>query len=194
MRFLRFCVWLCVCLHIQAGSIADEAPKIERDRISFELADLAGRKVSLSDDRFKDKVVLVDLWGTWCPPCRKAIPFLVDLHERYGSDGLEIVGIAFEEGEDIETRHKTMREFAGANGIDYLILDGEGNSQEQAMKVLPALTEVYGLPTMFVVGRDGTVKYSHSGFVPSDEEVLKDEIESALHTKQPPQGENSRAK
>src|SRR5215510_10137671 len=78
---------LSPCLHGQAA----ETAKI--DKFAFGGKTLGGQKVDQS--QFADNVLIVDLWGTWCPPCRKAVPALVKLYEKYKQQGLEIVGFCY---------------------------------------------------------------------------------------------------
>ena len=69
-------------------------PPAETTAPAWTLRDLAGKPVN--SDQFKGKVVVIDFWATWCPPCRKEIPGFVDLHRRYADKGLVIVGIALD--------------------------------------------------------------------------------------------------
>src|SRR5262249_59973090 len=89
---------------------------------NFELPDLDGKKVSLAD--YKGKVVIVDLWGTWCPPCREEIPHFVDLYRKYHASGLEIVGINYEMVAGDEAREK-VRKYVKENDIPYPCLIGD---------------------------------------------------------------------
>lgn len=155
-------------------------PDLRDDTLSFELPDLEGNLVSSSDKRFEDKVVLVDLWGTWCPPCRVAIPFLVELQKRYGEDGLIVVGIAFESGDTAEDRRAKIREFAQDVNINYLLLDGGGDPDSALTKALPDVKATRAFPTMFVIGRDGTVQYSKSGFHPDDKQSIENELKKII--------------
>ena len=99
-------------------------PFVEGDELSFRLHDLAGRDVTSSDERFHGKVVFVDIFGTWCTPCLSTIPTLRKLHADYSGDGLVIVAIAFEHGDDADERRGYLRWFVESNGISYLVLDG----------------------------------------------------------------------
>ena len=75
---------------------AEAEEELKANGFEFEFPDLDGNPVTSDDERFKGKVVLVDIWGTWCPPCRREAPSLAKLDERFRERGLEIVGIAFE--------------------------------------------------------------------------------------------------
>ena len=155
-------------------------PEVEGERLTFELPDLDGNLVSSADERFKDKVVLLDFWATWCPPCRASIPALVELDEKYEDDGLVVVGIAFEAGETAEERRASARKYAGEKGIKYLLLDGGGNTEETAESVSPEVKNIHNIPTMFVIGKDGTVRYSTTGFSEAQKQEIREAVVAAL--------------
>uniref|UniRef100_A0A7C4TCJ4 TlpA family protein disulfide reductase n=1 Tax=candidate division WOR-3 bacterium TaxID=2052148 RepID=A0A7C4TCJ4_UNCW3 len=91
------------------------ARKSEISNLDFTLKSIDGETVSLSD--FKGKVVLLDFWATWCPPCRRSIPHLISLYEKYKDRGVIIIGISSEE-------EGTIRNFRDENGITYPLLLG----------------------------------------------------------------------
>ena len=160
-----FCV---LCLGCRAQEQEKDVQRWLRDgKLAFRLPDLAGNMVSSEDQRFKNKVVLLDVWGTWCPPCREMTPFLKDLHARFASEGLEIVGVAFqlpaEEGE--EDPESVVSEYIAHNDVPYLNLFA-GTAEHPSTLVftkLPLL-QFDGFPTVVIVARDGTVKLIEEGF------------------------------
>lgn len=122
---------------------------------SFELRDVDGKKVSLGD--FKGKVTIVDVWGTWCPPCRMEIPHFVKLYERYHQKGLEIVGVNYEREDDEAKARDVIRSFVKKNGVPYSCVLGD----EKTEKRIP---EFQGFPTTLFIGRDGTVRLKAVGY------------------------------
>ncbi len=139
-----------------SASTAGRDPFIEEDVLTFALPDLEGRTVSSSDPALRGKVLLIDLWATWCPPCISEIPTFVDLQERYGEQGLVIVAIAFESDDDEDsTRADRLREFVEHHSINYLVLDG--GPPEEFATALPQLKNVRGFPVEVLIGRDGTI-------------------------------------
>lgn len=82
----------------------------------FALRDISGEWVRKSE--FQGKVLIVDIWGTWCPPCREEIPHFIALYKQYGSQGLEIVGLNKENG-SVEAQAQKVREFRDKFGIPY---------------------------------------------------------------------------
>jgi thiol-disulfide isomerase/thioredoxin len=144
-------------------SAASQDPYTEVDVLTFEFPDLEGRTVSSSDPELRGKVLLIDLWATWCPPCISEIPTLIDLQQRLGERGLVIIAIAFEsDDEKPEARRGRLREFVEHHGINYLVLDG-GPSQEFD-EALPELKNVRGFPVEIFIGRDGTVVDVRNGY------------------------------
>ena len=141
---------------------AGKEPYLDGERLEFRLADLDGNWVESTDERFAGKVVLIDLWATWCPPCLTEIPTFVDLQERYRGQGLVIVGIAFEYEEQADARRLQLREFVEQRGINYLVLDG--GSSEDFRTALPGIKNISGLPVEILVDRGGLVIDTRNGY------------------------------
>jgi thiol-disulfide isomerase/thioredoxin len=128
---------------------------------AFSYPDLAGKIVSDTDDRFRGKVVLIDISGSWCPNCHDEAPFLEEIYEKYHSKGLEIVALSFEEEEELQNPTR-LRAFIKEYGLTYtVLLGGETGSAKEKL----AQAENWDAwPTTFFVGRDGLVKSVHAGF------------------------------
>ena len=141
---------------------AAQGPRIKGDRLPFNLHDLEGNRVTSEDPRFEGKVVLVDLWGTWCPPCLTEIPTFNELHARYSAQGLVIVGVAFEYESDADERRRKLSEFVAAYGLNYLVLDG--GPVDDAGKALPTIVDLRGFPVEVYVDRAGAVVESRYGY------------------------------
>ncbi len=103
----------------------------------------------------KGKVVIIDFWATWCPPCRKGIPDLIELKKKYGSKGLEIVGVSV----DTDTKNQVVG-FMKDKGINYPVVYGNQN-----------VTELYGgieaIPTTFIIDKQGKIVASYQGLMPA---------------------------
>ncbi len=121
----------------------------------WQLRDLAGNPVS-SDD-FKGKVLVVDFWATWCPPCREEIPGYVDLYRKYGKDKLAIVGVSLD-----EAGPKVVSEFVKKFGVTYPVVMGDD-----------AIQSVFGgmeaIPTTFLIDRNGQIRDKKVGAEPTEE-------------------------
>ena len=133
--------------------------------LNFTFKDLHGKSVTLSD--FRGKVILLDFWATWCPPCRKEIPGFVELYNTYKSRGLVVIGVSMdEETPDIKT-------FVSQYKVDYPILLGFGREED----LKPAFGEL-PLPTSFVIARDGRICARHDGL--TSKEQVEREIAALL--------------
>jgi thiol-disulfide isomerase/thioredoxin len=127
----------------------------------FSFPNLNGKVVSNSDERFRGKVVVVAVSGSWCPNCHDEAPYLESLYKRYGSQGLEVVALSFEEEEQLKNPTR-LRAFIKEYGIDYTVLLA-GETGELHEK-LPQAVNLNSWPTTFFLGRDGLVKGVHAGF------------------------------
>jgi thiol-disulfide isomerase/thioredoxin len=135
------------------GDIGSAAPE-------WSLPGLDGKKVKLSD--FKGKVVILDFWATWCPPCREEIPSFIQIQKDYADKGVVVVGIALdEEGES------AVKPFAKKQGINYPIV------MDKTSKTGDLYGGVEGIPTTFIIGADGKIVAKHVGLT-SKEEFIKE--------------------
>jgi thiol-disulfide isomerase/thioredoxin len=121
----------------------------------FSLNDINGNVVRLSD--FKGKVVILDFWATWCPPCRKGIPDLIALQNKYNND-LTVIGISL----DQENTIKDVVPFYKNYGINYPVVYGDG-------KVVQAYGGIEAIPTSFIIDREGNVVNKYVGLIPAEE-------------------------
>jgi peroxiredoxin len=131
----------------------------------FQLTDLDGSHVRLGD--LRGKAVLLNFWATWCPPCKIEMPWFVDLQKQYGPQGLQIVGVAMDEG----NAHDAVAKFAKDMGLNYTVLLGND-------KVADQYGGVDALPTTFYIGRDGRIVTRVFGLVSHSE--IEDNVRAAL--------------
>ena len=118
--------------------------------------------------QFIGKPVYVDFWASWCAPCRISLPWLNDLQTRFKSAGLQVIAINTDE--DKADGHDFLKSFQP----NYLLgWDGENGAMINAF-------EPKGMPTSYLIGADGTIKYIHSGFKESDKEEIISAIEQVL--------------
>ncbi|HEY2924111.1 MAG TPA: TlpA disulfide reductase family protein [Candidatus Eisenbacteria bacterium] len=142
-----------------AGAIGSKAP-------DFELADISGKTVRLSD--FAGKVVLLDFWATWCPPCRDEVPDFVRLQAKYRQQGVQVVGLSL----DAEGA-KVVRPFAEEYNVNYTMLMANAETAAQFGGIL-------GIPTTFVLDRQGRIvkKFIGRTELKTFEEAIKPLLET----------------
>jgi cytochrome c biogenesis protein CcmG/thiol:disulfide interchange protein DsbE len=132
------------------------------DAADLELRDLNGNTVRLAD--YKGKVIILDFFATWCPPCREEIPDFIELQKQYADKGFTMIGISLSNMGDMKT-------FAEKFGINYPVLIDDGYA-----------TAVYGpirsIPTTFIINKDFKVVKKFIGYRPR--EVFENEIKALL--------------
>jgi peroxiredoxin len=151
------------------------------ERFHFRFPDLNGHIVSDADARFHDKVVIVAIGGSWCPNCHDEAPFLEELYRKYHSRGLEIVGLSFEEADQLKNPTR-LHAFIARYGIEYPMLLAGETGELQAK--LPQAVNLNAWPTTFFLGRDGLVRSVHAGFAGAAtgdfHRQMKEEVQSLV--------------
>jgi thiol-disulfide isomerase/thioredoxin len=135
--------------------------KNPNEPFTFSFPDLNGKLVSNTDPQFRDKVVIVNITGSWCPNCHDEAPFLADLYRRYHTRGLEIVALDFEETEQRKDPAR-LKAFIKKYDIQYTYLIAGEPAELQAK--IPQAETLNSWPTTFFLGRDGRVRAIHAGF------------------------------
>jgi thiol-disulfide isomerase/thioredoxin len=147
----------------KVDEMAGEAlAELETDGFSFSFEDLEGKVVGSDDKRFEGKVLLVDLMGSWCRPCRLEAPFLEKLYDTYREQGLEIVSIAFEFGDDKAKNLKKAKKFKDTFDTKFLML--YGGTTKGSFDVLPRKVANLGFPVVIAIDRKGVVRSVEAGF------------------------------
>ena len=120
---------------------------------AWSLKDVAGRTVS--SDQFKDKVVVVDFWATWCGPCRVEIPGYIELQKKYGKDGFAVIGVSLD-----QAGPGVVKEFVEKSGVNYQMVMGDD-------AVVAAFGGMEAIPTTFLIDRAGQVRDRKFGVEPA---------------------------
>jgi len=135
-------------------------------KLNFTFNDLEGKPVSINDERFKNKVVIVQLMGSWCPNCMDETKFLSEFYNKYRSRGVEMVSLAYEYSTDIERSRKSLGKFQKLFNVQYpMLITGVTSTDEQKTeKTLPQLTSIRSFPTSIFLDRKGNVRDIHGVF------------------------------
>ncbi len=132
-----------------------EAQSGTREAPDFTLTDMAGNSVSLSD--YKGKVVLLNFWATWCPPCRMEIPHFIELYNEHNADGLVILGVA------VSDQEGRVNDWLASNGVNYPIMLDGNNVGQMFSSLMPADQQGY-IPYSFIIDREGNIRHTHVGY------------------------------
>ena len=137
---------------------------------NFTLPKLDGKSFTLKDC-FKQpgKVVMLDIWATWCPPCRAEIPYIIKLQKKYGAKNVMIVGVAIDEDK------ADVKSFVKQQKVNYTIChDPKGNKIGKSY-------DVQSIPATYIIDKKGVIRYVHGGFGgPEDAASMDKEIASLL--------------
>lgn len=153
------------------------------DRIDFKLPTTSGEQISLQDDRYKNKVVVIELMGSWCPNCLDESRYLSPFYKKYKDKGVEVIGIAFENSADIAIAGPKINNFQKKIGISYPLLFAGTAEDKTIEKVLPMLSKMNGYPTTFIIDKKGLVREIHTGFSgPGTGKYYADWISDFEHT------------
>lgn len=146
----------------KADSIAVALNTQEPVRFRFENTE--GQMVSLSDSGFSNKVIILQVMGSWCPNCMDESRYLKQVYETYASRGLRIIALAFEKSSDPLVSRKQVLRMKERLGLPYPVLITAQSGKDQAAKSLPFLSTVYAFPTTVFLDRKHRVVKVHTGF------------------------------
>ena len=153
------------------------------DRLDFKLPTTSGEQISLQDDRYKNKVIVIELMGSWCPNCLDESRYLAPFYTKYKDKGVEVIGIAFENSPDIAIAGPKINNFQKKIGITYPLLFAGTAEDKTIERVLPMLSKMNGYPTTFIIDKKGIVREIHTGFSgPGTGKYYADWISDFEHT------------
>lgn len=134
------------------------------DKLAFSFPDSDGNMISLSDKKYQNKVVIVQLMGTWCPNCLDETKFLVDYLKQ--DSNVEVIGLAFESAKTKEIAFKAINRLKERVAVNYPILLAQYGSydKKKAQEKLPMLNHILSYPTTIFIDKNGDVRKIHTGF------------------------------
>lgn len=143
-------------------------PKVKdgQTRLNFTFKDLDRNMVSINDERFKNKVVVVQLMGSWCPNCLDETKFLSNYYNQNKNRGVEMIALAYEYSTDFERSRASLDKFRKLHNVQYpmLITGAWINDSLRTEKTLPQITPIKAFPTTLFIGKDGQIKKIEAGF------------------------------
>ncbi len=139
---------------------------------NFKLKDINNRQKSFSELR-GEELTLIDFWATWCKPCIQAIPKLNKIYAEYREKGVELIGV----NTDSPRNSAKVKPFAKTHKIKYPILRDPNNEVTTELNVT-------AFPTLYIVNSKNEIVYTHIGFRPGDDKIIKTEIDKLLGTKE----------
>lgn len=135
-------------------------------KLAFTYLDLDGKEVSLQSDRYKGKVVVIQLMGSWCPNCMDEMAFLSDYYSKNKSRGVEVIALAYELTTDKDRSRKSLQRFQKQFNVEYPILNTgvTVGDKERTEKTLPQLTEIKVFPTSIILDKKGVIQEINTAF------------------------------
>ncbi|MCB0402781.1 MAG: TlpA family protein disulfide reductase [Flavobacteriales bacterium] len=134
------------------------------DRLAFTFPDTHGDSVSLSDEKYKNKVVIVNIMAPWCPNCKDETAYLSKLYKNNHDKGLEIIALSFDNSSDFEVAKKNIEKIKAHFAADYDFLIAGESSKIVAAKALPMLNHIMSYPTSIFIDRKGNIRKIRTGF------------------------------
>ena len=134
------------------------------ETLRFTFPNVDGKPISIADDQFKNKVVLVQIFGTWCPNCVDETKFLAPWYDKNKDRGVEIIGLAFESKPEFEYASGRVKKTMDKLQAKYTFLIAGVSDKDKASEALPALNQILAFPTLIYIDKKGKVRKIHTGF------------------------------
>ena len=156
-QFISAALFALLLLSHNSFAAYNQAPDINLPCIdgSVNLAELKG------------KVVYLDFWASWCEPCKKSFPWLHDIKQRFAEKGFEVVAV------NLDKDRKLADEFLKVMDVNFVVAFDESGESASSYKLK-------GMPSSYLIGRDGRLYASHTGFIEKDKNKLEQAIEELL--------------
>lgn len=167
MKVLQILTVLLTLFVLSCEKSTTKSPDIGSEAPDFVLFSIDDKKFTLSD--YKGKVVLLEFWATWCPPCRMSIPELETLHERFMDKDLVVLSINIDDGENGKER---VKDFLREYNVSYPVLLDNGH--------VTRLYAVTSIPTIYILDRQQRIINKYMGYSPGLGELLAQEIQPLL--------------
>lgn len=148
----------------QKAELPDAYKQTQLDSMHFEFPNLEGEKVSLKDKKFKDKPVIVQLFGSWCPNCMDELNFLIPWYKENNKRGVEIIALAFERSLDDREAKKQLIKTQRKKEIPYTVLIAGYTSEDKPMDKIKGLKNFISFPTTIFLNKNHEVVKVHAGF------------------------------
>lgn len=136
------------------------------EKLNFTFPDVNGKPVSIVDPKFENKVVVVQIMGSWCPNCLDEMKFIMENYDRYKQMGVEFIALAYERTDNFEESKKALQPFLQRFKIPYpvLIVPVAVSDEQRTEKTLPQLEAISAFPTTIFVDKKGNIAKIHTGF------------------------------
>lgn len=140
--------------------------KLGQDKLDFTFKDLEQKPVSINDDRFKNKVVIIQLMGSWCPNCMDETAFLSDYYNHNKQRGIEIIALAYEYTTDWERSKKSLQKFQQNFKVQYPILNTGVTVTDslRTQKTLPQISDIKSFPSVIIIDKKGKIRKLDTNF------------------------------
>jgi thiol-disulfide isomerase/thioredoxin len=169
----------------EAGRTGDE-PVTPDEYFDLDIPLIDGGTLSSAD--LRGKILVVDVWGTWSGPCRRLIPHLIDIQQRFGSRGVEVVGISAEVSGDYETAVRRIEKYAAETGINYHLGILSPEIYDKIRRIMKFEGDTFTIPSTFVVDRSGRIIARYPGYFFGQEREIGEMVADQVRSEPRPSG------
>jgi len=167
LLFFALGIFVVACSRTDSNSPTRSSAVLNAVAPDFTLQDISGRNISLSD--YKGKVVLLEFWATWCPPCNASVPALVELTRKYEQKDFIVIGVSIDSDSDASEK---VRKFSSSHNINFPVL--------LANETTAKIYNVISIPTSFLIGKDGKIADIYKGYSEAFDNNVSAQIEKLL--------------
>jgi len=161
-----------------------EAPETEAvDYFRLDIPLIGGGELTAED--LRGEILVVDVWGTWCGPCRRVIPHLIQIQNDFSSRGVRVIGISAEPAENEEVATRKVLRYAAEMGINYSLGIFDSGLYDWIRTLMRFEGDAFTVPSTFVVDRDGAVIARYPGYFHGQEDEIRRLLDDRLGEAQP---------